>query len=58
MHKIIPKLENLPISKSQKEKIYRSFQEERILQGLAWLEGIGERLNIGAAFYDAIKNGY
>ena len=54
----IQKLENLSISDSQKQKIYRYFDEKQILKGLSWLENIGKRENPGAALYDAIKHGY
>jgi hypothetical protein len=54
----IQKLEDLPISHSQKQKIYHHFDEKQILKGLTWLENISKRDNPGAALYDALKNDY
>jgi DNA-binding MarR family transcriptional regulator len=54
----IQELENLSISSIQKEKIYRDFEKDRILNGLKWLESVGTRINLGGALYDAIKHGY
>lgn len=54
----IQELEDLAISHSQKEKIYRSFDEKQILKGLKWLESVSERENLGAALYDALKYSY
>lgn len=54
----IQKLEDLPISRSQKQKIYCHFDEKQILKGLTWLESVSKRDNPGAALYDALRNDY
>lgn len=54
----IQQLENLDLSQSQKQKIYRNFEEKQILKGLKWLESVGHRENPGAALYDALRNDY
>lgn len=54
----IQKLEDLAISDSQKQKIYRHFDERQILKGVAWLASVSKRENPGAALYDAIRHDY
>ena len=54
----IQKLEELNLSHTQKQKIYRQFDESQIIRGLAWLANIGKRDNPGAALYDALKHNY
>lgn len=54
----IQKLEDLPISHSQKQTIYRQFDEKQILKGLTWLESVSKRENPGGALYDALRNDY